>query len=563
MNASNNNFLDPGKPNLQNALDRALREGAIPVNRVAGVRAAVAAFARLMQRSADQLPAHQGFVIQQTRRLRRAPTGLSPKTLSNTRSNLLYLVNTACGRGARSALPLAENWAQFRAALGHGPAWWSLSRLGGFSSRRNVAPAAVRDSHIDAFAAALRRSGEVADPVGDVRRAIRVWNKVAAAYPALRLQSLTLPDQQRKRWTLPETAFPQSFGADVEAWFQRVTSDDPFSSRRHRPLRPSTIRTRKHQLYKAASALVLSGHQIEMIRSLADLVTIKAFQALLRYLLARQGRKPTEALHGLAGGLLAIARHHVGVDKETEVRLATIVKNLDVGANGFRSKTRTRLKAFEDDRPVAVLLHLPARLLAEAKAARSIRRRKQLAEMAAAIEILIIAPMRIGNLTSIRLGVSLRRVTLGRKKRWLISIPADQVKNHTELTYELPNDSHNLIEKAFALYDQPDGWVFPGRTHGPKAASLLSGQIKRIVESRAGVAFHTHMFRALAGYLHLRENPNGFEGVRALLGNRDDYVVRNNYAFLAERSLIANAQASISRTRARLAAPSKDERKDV
>ena len=105
---------------------------------------------------------------------------------------------------------------------------------------------------------------------------------------------------------------------------------------------------------------------------MADLVTIEAFQALLRYLFDRQGSKPTEALHGLAGGLLPVARYHVGVDKETEVRLATIVKNLDVGASGFRSKTRTRLKAFEDDRPVAVLLHLPTRLLAEAKAAKSI-----------------------------------------------------------------------------------------------------------------------------------------------------------------------------------------------
>ncbi len=563
MNAIIDDFRDPSQPNLQLALDSAMRDGAIPANRVAGVRAAVAAFARLMHRSAAELPAHQGFVIQQIRRLRRVPTGLSPKTLSNTRSNLLYLVKAACGRGPRSALPLSQDWVQFRRALDCGPAWWSLSRLGGFSSRRGVAPPDVCDGHVEAFAEALRRSGEVADPVGDVRRAIRVWNKVAAAYPALRLKPLTLTPRKRKRWTLPETAFPPSFRADVEAWFQRVTSDDPFSTRPHRPLRPSTIRTRRHQLYKAASALVLSGHPIGTVRFLADLVTIEAFQALLRHLLERQAGKPTEALHGLAGGLLAVARHHVGVDEKTDARLATIVKNLDVGATGFRSKTRTRLKAFEDDRPVSVLLHLPGRLLAEARAARGARRRRQLAEMAVAIETLIFAPMRIGNLTSIRLGVTLRRVALGRKKRWLISIPADQVKNRAELTYELPNDNHDLIEQALALYDQPDGWVFPGRAHGPKAASLLSGQIKRTVEGRVGVAFHTHMFRALGGYLHLVENPNGFEAVRALLGNRDDNVVRNNYTFLAERSLIANAQASIGRTRARFALPSKDKRKDV
>jgi integrase len=561
--AISDEFHDPGQPNLQIALDDALRAGAIPANRVAGIRAAVAAFARLMKRSADQLPAHQGFVIQQLRRLRRGPTGLALKTLSNTRCNLLYLIKAACGRGPRSVLPLSEDWAQFRRALGHGPAWWSLSRLGGFSSRKGTSPSDVGDAHIKKFAAALWLSSEVADPDGHARRVIRIWSKVAVAYPALRLQPLTLPPQKRRRWTLSETAFPQSFCTDVEAWFQRLTSNDPFSPRPLRPLRPSTIRTRKHQLYKAASALVLSGHPIERIRSLADLVTVEAFQSLLRHLLERQGRKATEALHGLAGGLLAVARHHVEVDAKTDAQLARVVKNLDVGAMGFRSRTRTRLMEFEDDRRVAALLQLPARLLAEAKAANRARRRQQLAEMAIAIETLIFAPMRIANLTSIRLGVTLRRVALGRKRRWVISIPADQVKNRTELSYELPNDSHDLIEKALALYGQPDGWLFPGRKSGPKAASLLSGQIKRTVESRVGVAFHTHMFRALAGYLHLRENPNGFEAVRAILGNRDDNVVRNNYAFLAERSLIANAQASIDKTRARLVPPSKDERKDV
>jgi hypothetical protein len=171
--------------------------------------------------------------------------------------------------------------------------------------------------------------------------------------------------------------------------------------------------------------------------------------------------------------------------------------------------------------------------------------------------------MRVANLVSLRLGVTLRRVALGREWRWLISISAGEVKNRTELTYELPMDSHGLIDKALALYDQPEGWVFPGRASGPKAVSLLSGQIKRTVESRLGLPFHTHMFRALAGYLHLKENPNGFEAVRALLGNRDDDVIRNNYAFLAERSLIANAQAAIGKTRARLAPPPKAKRKDV
>ena len=116
-------FLDPEQSNLQEALDKAQRERVIPAARITRVRAAVAAFARLMRRPATELAAHQGFVIQQLRRLRRRATGLSAKTLSNTRSELLYLIKTVCGRGQRSALAESDPNAKchdvrYRAAVG-------------------------------------------------------------------------------------------------------------------------------------------------------------------------------------------------------------------------------------------------------------------------------------------------------------------------------------------------------------------------------------------------------------------------------------------------------------
>jgi hypothetical protein len=107
MNAVIDEFHQPDQPNLVDLLNKALRDGAIPAARVPRARAAVAAVARLMRRPATELPAHKGFNM---RRLRRQPTGLSPKTLSNTRSELLYLVETVCGRGPRSVLTLSEAW---------------------------------------------------------------------------------------------------------------------------------------------------------------------------------------------------------------------------------------------------------------------------------------------------------------------------------------------------------------------------------------------------------------------------------------------------------------------
>src|SRR5262245_33683123 len=138
-------YCDPAQPNLQARLDAALQNEMVLPRRGARLRAAVAAFARLMGRPAGELPAHQGFIIQQMRRFRRKPTSLSPKTLSNTRSELLYLVKTGRGRGPRSPRLLSREWADFREALQRGPAWWSLSRLASYSSHKEVLPSDVRD----------------------------------------------------------------------------------------------------------------------------------------------------------------------------------------------------------------------------------------------------------------------------------------------------------------------------------------------------------------------------------------------------------------------------------
>ena len=78
-----------------------------------------------------------------------------------------------------------------------------------------------------------------------------------------------------------------------------------------------------------------------------------------------------------------------------------------------------------------------------------------------------------------------------------------------------------------------------------KDPSTLDGQIKAEVEARLGVPFNPHLFRGLVTWVHLKNNPNGFEAVRALLGDRDDGVIRNSYTAFAERHLIAAAPKSI------------------
>jgi hypothetical protein len=497
------------------------------------------------------MPAHQSFVNQRIRRLRKQPTGLSKKTLSNIRCEITHLIRTVRGQSPRSCFRLSSGWLDIRQRLQGTHNWWALTRLAGFCSAREIDPQRVSDGDIERFVEDLAATGDVDKPVTFGRRVRKTWNTVSERFPELSLPILTIPEVHRPRWTLPEDAFPDSFRADVDTWFDRTRSDDPFAAKTLQPLRPSTIRTRRHQLFKAAAALVRSGRPVETIGSLADLVTSEAFEAALRVLYERQGCKKTEALHGLASGLLAVARHHVGVDPGTEDRLKEITANLDCRTRGFRNRTQQRLRAVEDPKVLSAMLGLPHQLLNDAIASRSVRKRRNLAQLAIATEILLFAPLRVANLKTLRIGHSMRALNDRARDQWMIEIAGEEVKNGTDLSYLIPPDSSRLIDRAIQLYEHPDGWLFPGRGAHPRCD--LPGQIKAAVEHRVGIEWHTHMYRALAGYICLIENPDGYESLKSLLGNRDDQVVREHYAFLAERSLIATAQNAIAQSRAHFA----------
>jgi hypothetical protein len=109
-------------------------------------------------------------------------------------------------------------------------------------------------------------------------------------------------------------------------------------------LRPESLRLRRHQVFKAASALVFAGRPIETVTALADLVDINAFKTILKHLRERQGGAPSSALHGLSLCLLSIAKHQVRVDAATLQRMRRICANYKVGQEERTSRNHTRLK---------------------------------------------------------------------------------------------------------------------------------------------------------------------------------------------------------------------------
>lgn len=551
-------FQDPNVQSLAEALARFEALPSETSSRKARARSAVSTLSRLLDKRPVDIPAQPNVLMRHFPKFKHRPTVLSAKSIANCKSELRYLLDrTGAGTGRSWFGPLTSEWLAFRARFPdeqfHFP-FVRLSRFMSFCSGQGIAPGQIDDAVIDRFRVALTDSDEVDQPEAKVRDVIRAWNKLAAlAGPTL--PALAVSPRRVPRWTIEPEKFPQEFQDDVARWLMCLSHIDPEAEEGPiRALRPASLASYRHQVFKAASALALSGHQpIDEITSLRSLLEIKAFQALMKFLRERQGGQPTKSLLGVAMTLKSIAKNWEKLGEEHLKPMRRLCENYDIDDNAT-TRTHERLKAFEDEKLLAKLLHLPAAILKEILEGKADGTTQVLAQVAIALEIEFQAPFRLKNLNTIRLGHSVQSITIGGQPRWIIRFPGGETKNHKQLVFEIPTDSVRFIERCLRLYEQPDGWLFPGERVGPKQKGLLSKQIKNAVEKRLGVPFHTHMLRGLGATLQVKERDGGFEHARAMLGDTNDRVIRQHYTSTAEQHLIRKAQETLQCVRVRTAA---------
>jgi len=547
-------FRDPSAPSLAEAVDAFEQLPDESSSRKARVRSAVSMLSRLLNKPPAQITAQPNVLMRQFPRFKKIPTGLSDKSIANCKTEVQYLLRTLGLHSTNAKFrPLSAEWATLKEAFKEEPAIWKLSRFMAFCSATAQSPNAVNDHTVEQYRAALDESGEVEHPKIRVRETIIAWNKLSALAVDRQLQALTVPPTKVARWTIEPGKFPQQFQNDVARWLDRLARVDPDAEEGPiRALRPASLSLHRHQVYKAASALVFSGRAVESVTSLGCLIEIDAFKAILKTLRERQAGKLSTALHGLASTLVAIARHQEHRDDDHMRRMKRIRANY--APDDGPTKSHQRLKAFDDQRLEGELLHLPERLLREAARPKTSRRKAALlAQVAIALEVEIFAPFRCHNLVALNLEKNIKPVKINGDTRWLISFEPQETKNRQALTYELPAEAVKRIERAFKFYTQTGGWVFPGAKGSHKRGDGLSKHIKLVVEHRLGVPFHLHMMRGFVATVQMREHDNGLEYARAMVGDRSDRVVRKSYISTAERRLIRRAQDTIQKARVRSA----------
>ena len=467
-----------------------------------------------------------------------------------------------------------------------------LGRFAAWCHQNGIAPEAVSDETLAEFGRWARTRQLHGDIAAYMRGIAKSWRKVSRMMEAWPSSTLNAPER-RQHYTLPMTAFPLSFQEDVRRLTNRLARTDgrgPFRSEGPaRPLRPSTIETRLYNLRQAASALVILGRNPATITSLAALVEERAFEEILTFFwrrkidariaqgeLSPEAEPPPEAgvtsqTAAIGSALMLVARYHVGLPPEALSSLAGLAADVRPARQyTLTQKNRDRLNLLAVPKNRAKLLALPRTLMALAEQLRTTRPKKahQLAMAAVAIEFELNIPLRITNLTELRLGQHLKRLDPRSGRISLLSLQEWEVKN--EVVIERPIDPElgafldRYIKDFRGIDASPENqWLFPA-ANGDDAPRSIDGMRYAITEAIAehvGVRVNVHLFRAFVATLILEDDPGALEDVRVLLGHKTLQTALAYYAYLNPTLAAKRFTAVLKRARSKAPPVSKPKRR--
>ncbi len=522
-----NPFIDPNAPTFSDVIARITADTNLTSARRRDVASSIRCLMRLLDLDPAATLANLGVLRPRLERFHPAQAGISAKRFANIKSDVKFALRHLglITSTVRRVKQLSPAWQELWTKIEDDHTRWKLSRLFRFCSDLEIEPYDVDDTTIERLHRALVEEDFVTDPEATVRQTIYAWNRAAKESNVWPPRALSKRPNRREGWTLALDEFPPSFRDDLDRWIARLRGDDPLAEdAAPMRLRPSTVKHRAFQIRMFASALVRRNVPVERIVSLEFLVEVENFKEALRFMLARNDDQPTEAIYGCAMAIKAIAAHHVKVPDEHLDELKAICSRIKVKKQGLRPKNRRRLQQFDDPVNVSKILLLPSNLEKLARRGKG-RKAAILMQMAVAVELLTMCPIRLSNLAALELGESLFWTRPARKGCLLLSIPEHDVKNEVQIEFELPAESAELIARYLDEYqprlcDEPSPWIFPGRDGGPKRPSSLGPQLKRTIYKHTGLVVHAHLMRHLGAKLFLDQEPGLYEVVRRVLGHR-------------------------------------------
>lgn len=463
-------------------------------------------------------------------RIRPAAHRISRKTFANLRSLFsgaleLAGVLDATGRGDAKRDP---QWAGRVAAIAHDQRMaGGLAGFMNWCAQVGIGPEDVDDAAVQRFAYWLETRTLHPKPRDVVRRVPNLWNDAGAAisdWPAQRLERISFKTPSDK---LAWSQLQPGFRTEAEAYLEMRAEPDLFDTDPAAPKRPLSTRSLAHQhehLRLAASVLARdSSHGTPA--QLSHLVAPEALKAVLRHYHARAEGKPSGHAVAIARTMIDVARYHAKLPDAALKELKAIVARLPPIPFDLSEKNKTLLRQLEGDDARSRLLFLPERLVESARQDLKKGRLNFVAAQAGiAIDILLVAPLRLQNLIELNWRRHFKEPK-GSDGPLTLYIPKSQTKSgKRELTFELPEDVARKIRWYRrhilpALGADPNGDLFVTERGARKTAPTLRVQITQAVEEQVGVHMTPHQFRHFAAMTFLEEHPDSFQTVTDLLGH--------------------------------------------
>ena len=455
-------------------------------------------------------------------------------------SNILSLTRGALKRAGlttiagRSTEPMAPEWRELFRYINHRRIREGLSRFARYCSALGISPSVVDDVIAASFLEALENDGLIRKPRQVHRTMCVSWNRAVHTISTVPLSQLTVP-QYKPAYSLPWDVFLPGLRHEVENYLARLSGEDLLADVDFRPLRPASIRSYDRLFRAFLSALVHRGHGIESLQSLADVVAVETVKDGLRFFIERAGGKGTKQTYNIARMLTAVARHWVKVDTGQLDQLRAICRRLDTGKTGLTDKNRARLRQFDDPINVHAFVTLPEKIWARHKRRVDPSRADALeVQSALAVEILLLVPMRIGNLASLDIDRNILRTRANGSGITHLAVPAEEVKNSIAIEAEIPPQSVNLLSLYLQRYrplllTHPSSCLFPNSNGGPKRAQALGVQISKFLRRECGLQVNPHLFRHIAAKLYLEVHPGAYGVIRLVHGHRSVDTTTRSY----------------------------------
>lgn len=487
--------------------------------------------------------------------------GMGKRRFTNVVAGLraaLRLVGLHAPATNRRRAKLPPAWGELLTALPARGQGHCLAVFANWCAAKGFSPKDVHDATLATYAAeaaANRISAAGGSLAGKVARA---WNEAVRVVPGpmeTPFQRLTAP-ARRRTYAAQIEDLPQSFSEDLNKYTAALSGDVGNIFRRiregnaprlgTRPRRAATINARVFAIRQAAGLLANNGTDLASLTSLRDLVQpLERVEIVLEALAQRRklsdGAK--DELRGshlslVTGTLLQVGKF-VGLEEAELNKLREFNALVTRRDRGMSRKNYERMDELSRPHARALLLNLPKEFMRRAKLEGApTKDAARLALLAAAIEMLLLVPIRRQTLLSLELGTTIIRSGTRRAPVIELKIPGANTKNGEHIPRRLPETSTKLICDYLDVYrpiiaHNDNRALFPSQDGlGVRSENGFTHAVTQEVEAVTGVKCSPHIFRHVAAERYLRRRPGAYEEFRHVLSNRSAEGTHRNYAVL-------------------------------